>query len=582
MNFRNSFQMISGTVISFIPGQKFLKYITVQQYNFNLVYSIFKMNSLKCRNCEKKLIKNCRVLKVKPNIIRLNDDLIIARQIFCNDLIRAGDVFCTKCRRKISSVKSSSKKSSPVEENQSCSSSSIVSPSSSTYSKYTEPESNTSTTPVVEIEIPSCTYSQKSCIVCHQSDKRNRLSDEIRLNVYLTYNFYIPKGVRCCPDHYLNNTLYDEAFNRIITVSNVSLIPVNDFQWLVQEATKRKTPSNLLDSFTNKRVTEKICASITGLSKDNFFDLNSKLKSLKTTQIRSKEAALVVFLMKLKSALSYDALSSLFSFRNLQQIERICNDVQAAFEVDIIPYSIGTSSLSRELLLERQAKLAKLLLPNSELILIADSTYAYHDKSKNNSYQRKSYSMHKHDNLCKPFTVCTTDGYIVDVFGPYLGTSNDATILNDVLMTDSGLRSILKPNDCFVVDRGFRDVVKKVKSLGYDIKMPSLKMSGSQLSTAEANASRMVTKIRWVVECVHGILKMKWKSLNTFKNQSLAKVKPLFSIAGSLHNLYGKKLLCDVGREEEVAEKIMERQSIENVLHDYVLTNSLDKIRKNL
>ena len=152
--------MISGTVISFIPGQKFLKYITVQQYNFNLVYSIFKMNSLKCRNCEKKLIKNCRVLKVKPNIIRLNDDLIIARQIFCNDLIRAGDVFCTKCRRKISSVKSSSKKSSPVEENQSCSSSSIVSPSSSTYSKYTEPESNTSTTPVVEIEIPSCTYSQ--------------------------------------------------------------------------------------------------------------------------------------------------------------------------------------------------------------------------------------------------------------------------------------------------------------------------------------------------------------------------------------------------------------------------------------
>ena len=144
------------------------------------------MSSLKCRNCEKKLIKNCRVLKVKPNIIRLDDDLIIARQIFCNDLIRAGDVFCTKCRRKISSVKSSSKKSSPVEENQSCSSSSIVSPSSSTYSKYTEPESNTSTTPVVEIEIPSCTYSQKSCIVCHQSDKRNRLSDEIRLNVYLT------------------------------------------------------------------------------------------------------------------------------------------------------------------------------------------------------------------------------------------------------------------------------------------------------------------------------------------------------------------------------------------------------------
>ena len=67
--------------------------------------------------------------------------------------------------------------------------------------------------------------------------------------------------------------------------------------------------------------------------------------------------------------------------------------------------------------------------------------------------------MHKHANLCKPFTICTTDGFIVQMFGPYLATSNDATIMKDILNTDNDFLKLLKKGDCFVVDRGFRDVV---------------------------------------------------------------------------------------------------------------------------
>lgn len=56
---------------------------------------------------------------------------------------------------------------------------------------------------------------------------------------------------------------------------------------------------------------------------------------------------------------------------------------------------------------------------NDELILICDETYARYEKRSNNEYQRKSYSPQKKVLLCKPFTICTTDGYIVDMLGPY-------------------------------------------------------------------------------------------------------------------------------------------------------------------
>ena len=32
---------------------------------------------------------------------------------------------------------------------------------------------------------------------------------------YIKRNFYIPKSVRCCKDHYLINSLYDDCFSKI-------------------------------------------------------------------------------------------------------------------------------------------------------------------------------------------------------------------------------------------------------------------------------------------------------------------------------------------------------------------------------
>lgn len=61
--------------------------------------------------------------------------------------------------------------------------------------------------------------------------------------------------------------------------------------------------------------------------------------------------------------------------------------------------------------------------------------------------------------------------------------------------------------------------------------MLTLKGSKSQLSTEEANLSRKITKIRWVVEAVHGNIAQKNKLLHhSFHDKMLPKLELLCKI----------------------------------------------------
>jgi hypothetical protein len=99
-----------------------------------------------------------------------------------------------------------------------------------------------------------------------------------------------------------------------------------------------------------------------------------------------------------------------------------------------------------------------------QLLLIADATYCCIQKSSNNFLQRKTYSGQKKRHLVNPFLICATDGTIVDVYGPYRATVNDATIIEDVFKNDSYLRELVKSVDILIADRGFRDCPEQLKS----------------------------------------------------------------------------------------------------------------------
>lgn len=73
---------------------------------------------------------------------------------------------------------------------------------------------------------------------------------------------------------------------------------------------------------------------------------------------------------------------------------------------------------------------------------------------------------------------------------------------------------MFKENDAFVVDRGFRDAVDFLEEARFHVKMPCyLPKCAKQHSTEEANMSRLITKVRWVIESVIKRIKQ-WKMLN--------------------------------------------------------------------
>ena len=72
------------------------------------------------------------------------------------------------------------------------------------------------------------------------------------------------------------------------------------------------------------------------------------------------------------------------------------------------PLNLGFQHISRDsVLFNHQTVLATELLTNEpdQIVLIADGTYLYCQKSSNNEFQRRTYSNHKHRHLVKPMII---------------------------------------------------------------------------------------------------------------------------------------------------------------------------------
>lgn len=95
--------------------------------------------------------------------------------------------------------------------------------------------------------------------------------------------------------------------------------------------------------------------------------------------------------------------------------------------------------------------------------------------------------------------VVASDGYILSVLGPYLADygNNDANITKHILNNNlEEVRSWLRKDDIFIVDRGFRDAVEYLEGIGLKVEMPSYLTKGKKQHTVEeANLSRLVTKV---------------------------------------------------------------------------------------
>lgn len=128
-------------------------------------------------------------------------------------------------------------------------------------------------------------------------------------------------------------------------------------------------------------------------------------------------------------------------------------------------------------------------------------------------------------------------------------TKNDAQILEHVLKPKNGLSTILRKRDVFILDKGFRNVTGFLEKKGYEVLMPVLKGKHNQLTTEESNKSRLITKIWWIVEAIHGIIGQKNKLLHhQLHNSLLQNAGLLCRVACFLQNCFGKRLNSDNGQ----------------------------------
>ncbi len=343
--------------------------------------------------------------------------------------------------------------------------------------------------------------------------------------------------------------------------------------------------SNIFDRFAkSSKISDKECLRATGLNIKQFNELSCELKSLKDTASRTKSQALATYLFRLKTGLDYRTLAALFGLEAYQNIGNYCAQVKDALLSDFVPKHLGANHLAREEWISHNTIISKKLfdVKDDQLILIADGTYSYCQKSKDNFIQRRTYSMQKKRSLKKPFVICSTDGLILDVYGLYDATKNDALIMQEVLDTDNHLLRLIKEGDHLIVDRGFRDSINTLQN-DYNLTthMPAcVPPNQKQLTTYEANESRFVTKCRWPVEVVNGLLKTLFRANDKVKkNVNLENTLSDLRISAAIINKFHKRLYSDKDNGVEIADKMKSKRFTNNTLDSVIRNHNFSKKR---
>lgn len=527
-----------------------------------------------CCNCFK---RNLSKISAQIKIINTENEVQAVSEQLDVENVGIGYKLCDKCRRlvffgtrKTTAVVQSltNEESQPTD-----SPSSLETPSSQSSGSIFEvvlkqPEEKKPTT---ELPLNRTLISHTVCCVCRSKRNLTLVPLTARLQCFKVTKIFIPDGNRVCTEHLIKKRFFDDDLQLIRIYSKTSFLTSDEICLFLNKMSDSASES-FFDKIKSSELSEKQLFSFTGLSTDQLQQLRKLLVSMRSSDCRDVTQALIIFLFKLRTGSSNNFISSVFEIENEIKVSDFCESVINSFENDVLPNYFGVNSIKREDLINNHTSIyaKKLFNLSNELVLVFDGTYLRHQKSKNNEYQRKAYSGQKKYPLVKPFTICATDGFVVDVPGPFLATENDATIMKKVMNDPNGIRSIMKSGDVCIVDRGFRDVVPYLESLGFKVLMPALKGKRPNLNTKESNESRYVTKLRWVVEAVHGIIGKKYKLLHQqLDNKLLPKAGAYCRIACFLNNFFGKRLNSDTdddGLQDIIIERMLNTNHNENTL----------------
>ena len=108
-----------------------------------------------------------------------------------------------------------------------------------------------------------------------------------------------------------------------------------------------------------------------------------------------------------------------------------------------------------------------------------------------------------------------------------------------------------------------------MQTLGLDIMMPPFLDGRRQFTTEEANQSRCITKVRWVVEAVNRHIKQFKYFANTVQNSSLSYLENDLSFVCALINRYQQSVNTskpeDIAISQKITQLLNQKNQIQSV-----------------
>ncbi|XP_043476347.1 uncharacterized protein LOC122507609 [Leptopilina heterotoma] len=426
-----------------------------------------------------------------------------------------------------------------------------------------------------------------SCLICNGVVNIHRLSLKCRINVFLSQNIYIPANVKSC-DHHLNNLglLLQPLLQGLRFVNRPYRINRQDFQPFfegVRNAAVERVSFIDIDSMSDEDF--RACFPV---SKDHFEELyNFRVPVPRENGHRYvTRKDLLAFLCKMRQGLPDKFLKVMFNYPSRQSVSLAIATVRQSLMLQFVPQNIGFHAITpNQYIEEHVTEFANELYnpdPNNpKVISVIDGTYVYCEKSSNFRTLRQTFCLHKGSYLVKPDMIVAPNGYILTIQGPYFsdGRNNDAAILrNEFNIDGESMREWFPRGFIMIVDRGYRDVTPLLTELGIDWRMPPYIPQGqNQLSTEEANESRLITKNRWVVESVNGHMKTVFKFLaQKISITHLHNLQHFLLICGAILNRYYQRLEME-GANAQLARQMLQKSREPNIVQAYVELEELHR-----
>lgn len=401
----------------------------------------------------------------------------------------------------------------------------------------------------------------RKCLGCDESENLHRPSKRMRLHFCKSKKVYIQANDRVC-DYHLQVQNWDRI--GVKTASNFSAKIVDEMiSFLLNPQVNAL--ENLENFFDDIGLTYLQFKQV--LYELGFPDNPNKIQQRRIMSVR-------LYLERLRHGHTYEQMAR----RHNTNRRRIGIKVKLGRSIllqSFVPRHLGYNNLNRECLLEHTTDLARLLYCNNDptkSVTIWDGTYIYTCNTSNHAHQRKIYSGQKRRHLFKIMKVVAADGSILDVFGPFEATKNDAEILK-IVFEKTSVENIFRPGDIFLVDRGFRDAVKFLEKKKFNVKIPQFieKGNNAQLTTKQDNTSRLVTKMRYAIEVANGRMKSKWNLFGKTVPSILTKyLMSDYKIGAAMLNAFAKQIICDKHDFESIGLRMLNNVNTKNELRQTI------------